>query len=197
MAAVIREKTDPATAVGRRVHALREARGLSLRDLSKRSGVSAPMLSQVERGETSPTIAVAHRIAAGLELPLSTLLRLDERQHVALVRKADRRTVRRDGHVVQELTRQLPGERASVTVHMLKQGSRTGGLRDLPVHAPGSRETVIAQTGRVALMIDGERHVLAEGDAVTFDADLPHHFENPTRRAVTFLAVVTAGLRTT
>lgn len=197
MASLTRERTEPSNAVGRRVHALREARGLSLRDLAARSAVSAPMLSQVERGETSPTIAVAQRIAAGLDLPLSTLLRLDERQQVALVRKADRRTVRRDGHVVQELTRQLPGERASVTLHTLKPAGRTGGAHDRPVHAPGSRETVIAQTGRITLMIDGEQQVLAEGDAVTFDADLPHHFENHTRRAATFLAVVTSGLRAT
>ena len=54
--------------VGPRVRALREAMGLSLRDLAERSGVSAPMLSQVERGETSPTLAVAAKIAAGLEL---------------------------------------------------------------------------------------------------------------------------------
>ena len=197
MASLTRERTEPSNSVGRRVHALREARGLSLRDLAARSAVSAPMLSQVERGETSPTIAVAQRIAAGLDLPLSTLLRLDERQQVALVRKADRRTVRRDGHVVQELTRQLPGERASVTLHTLKPAGRTGEAHDRPVHAPGSRETVIAQTGRITLMIDGEQQVLAEGDAVTFDADLPHHFENHTRRAATFLAVVTSGLRAT
>src|SRR3954467_12436276 len=67
-----------APAVGVRIKALREAMGLSLRDLAERSGVSAPMLSQVERGETSPTLAVAARVAAGLELTLSQLLRLDE-----------------------------------------------------------------------------------------------------------------------
>ncbi|MGA9315814.1 MAG: helix-turn-helix transcriptional regulator, partial [Solirubrobacteraceae bacterium] len=54
--------------IGARVRALREASSLSLRDLAERSGVSAPMLSQVERGETSPTLTVAVRIAAGLEL---------------------------------------------------------------------------------------------------------------------------------
>src|SRR4051794_24003554 len=74
----------PAPAIGDRVHALREAMGLSLRDLGERSGVSAPMLSQVERGETSPTLAVAAKIAAGLELTLSQLLRLDEGEHVAV-----------------------------------------------------------------------------------------------------------------
>ena len=69
------ETDSTASAVGPRVRALREAMGLSLRDLAERSGVSAPMLSQVERGETSPTLAVAAKIAAGLELTLSQLLR--------------------------------------------------------------------------------------------------------------------------
>ena len=61
--------------IGSRVRALREGMGLSLRDLAERSGVSAQMLSQVERGETSPTLAVASRIASGLELTLSQPLR--------------------------------------------------------------------------------------------------------------------------
>jgi len=190
-------KRDSNGRVGRRVHALREARGLSLRDLSERSGVSAPMLSQVERGETSPTIAVAQKIASGLALPLSTLLRLDEGRHVVLVCKADRRSVRRDGHRVDELTVPLPGERASVTLHTLKPGGRTGAGNDRPLHAPGSRETVYAQQGRLVLVIDDERFMLSDGDTVTFDADLPHYFENPGRTETRFLAVVTAGLRTT
>src|ERR1700744_4895083 len=84
---------DPAiAAVGPRVKALREAMDLSLRDLAERSGVSAPMLSQVERGETSPTLQVAARIANGLELRLSQLLRLDEDGAVTIVRQAERRT---------------------------------------------------------------------------------------------------------
>src|SRR5438094_10632549 len=77
--------------IGPRVHALREAMGLSLRDLGERTGVSAPMLSQVERGETSPTLAVAQRIASGLELSLSQLLRLDESEGVTVVRCDERR----------------------------------------------------------------------------------------------------------
>ena len=73
-------------AFGSRIRRLREAMDLSLRDLAERSGVSAPMLSQVERGETSPTLAVAERIAGGLELSLSQLLRLDETDGVSVVR---------------------------------------------------------------------------------------------------------------
>src|ERR1051325_1573133 len=78
-------------AIGGRIRALREAMGLSLRDLAERCGVSAPMLSQVGRGETSPTLQIATRIAAGLDLRLSQLLRLDEDGAVTIVRAAERR----------------------------------------------------------------------------------------------------------
>jgi transcriptional regulator with XRE-family HTH domain len=182
---------------GRRVRALRDARGLSLRELAAAAGVSVPMLSQVERGESSPTLAVAAKIAAGLGLSLSQLLRLDERGHVAVVRRGRRHTVRRNGHRFEELTPPLPGERAAVSVHVLRPGARTGGAADPPVHAPGSRETAVVQSGTLALVLDGERHELREGDSVTFDADLPHYFENSGRAEATFLAVVTAGLRHT
>src|ERR1700750_1660788 len=77
--------------IGPRVRALREAMDLSLRDLAERSGVSAPTLRQAERGETSPTLQIASRIAAGLELRLSQLLRLDESGTVTIVRGHERR----------------------------------------------------------------------------------------------------------
>lgn len=182
-------------AVGPRVKALREGMDLSLRDLSARSGVSAPMLSQVERGETSPTLAVAARIAAGLELTLSQLLRLDEAAHVLVVRRGEGRATKRGGHQTQELTPPLPGQRADITLHTLEPGASTGGPEDPPLHEAGSRETAIVLGGELALYVEGERHVLRRGDSVTFDADLPHHVENDSAAATTFIAVIAAGLR--
>src|SRR5512147_2343967 len=128
--------------IGPRVRALREAMDLSLRDLAERSGVSAPMLSQVERGETSPTLAVASRIAAGLELRLSQLLRLDEEGIVSVVRAADRRRggSAESGHAFEILTPPLPGQRAELSRHVLAAGAVTGGEGDPPMHEPGSRE---------------------------------------------------------
>ncbi len=187
---------DPVT-VGARVKALREASELSLRDLSERSGVSAPMLSQVERGETSPTLTIAARIAAGLELRLSQLLRLDEGGAVTVVHADQRRRGgnRRRGHGFEVLTSAQPGQRAELSRHTLAPGGATGAADDPPMHEPGSRETALVERGSVALVCDGQRHVLHEGDCVTFDADLPHHFENPTDAEAAFLAVVSAGLR--
>jgi len=182
-------------AVGPRVRALREAMGLSLRDLAERSGVSAPMLSQVEREETSPTLAIAGKIAGGLELTLSQLLRLDEGEHVVVSRVGARRRRRRDGHDVEELTPPLPGQRADVSVHTLAAGAGTGGRADPPMHEPGSRETAVVLEGGLVLFVEGTRHELGEGDSVTFDADLPHHFENDGDEPTRFLAVIAAGLR--
>ena len=199
MANVTEEKTPNGTlaggAVGARVKSLREAMDLSLRDLADRSGVSAPMLSQVERGDTSPTLAVAQKIASGLDLTLSQLLRLDESGHVVVVKRGDRRTRRKRGHAVAELTPPLPGQRADVSEHTLAPGTATGAADDPPMHEPGSRETTVVLEGAVELFIDGQRHELAEGDSVTFDADLPHHFENNSEAEARLIAVVAAGLR--
>jgi XRE family transcriptional regulator, regulator of sulfur utilization len=183
--------------IGARVKALREASGFSLRELAARTGVSAPMLSQVERGETSPTLTVAARIAAGLELRLSQLLRLDEDGAVTVVRASGRRTGgnRRRGHRIEVLTAPVPGQRAELSRHTLAPAGVTGAADDPPMHEPGSRETALVERGSVVLVCDGQRHELGEGDCVTFDADLPHHFENPTDGEAAFIAVVSAGLR--
>jgi transcriptional regulator with XRE-family HTH domain len=187
---------DPAiSAVGPRVKALREAMDLSLRDLAERSGVSAPMLSQVERGETSPTLQVAAKIASGLELRLSQLLRLDEEGTVSIVRAGEGRRGGAGGHTYVVLTPPLPGLRSEVTRHTLQSGGTTGGPGDPPRHEPGARETATVETGELTLHIDGAEHRLAAGDTVTFDADLPHHFANHTKEEAVLLAIVSAGLR--
>jgi uncharacterized cupin superfamily protein len=63
------------------------------------------------------------------------------------------------------------------------------------MHEAGSRETAAVLAGRLNLVCDGVAHALGEGDAVTFDADLPHHFENPGRKEAQFMSVIAAGLR--
>ncbi len=189
--------TDPAdsAAVGQRIRALREGMGLSLRELALRCGVGAATLSQVERGESSPTLAVAARIAEGLELSLSQLLRLDETRHVVVVRRGAGRRSARGGHEIEELTPPLPGQRCDVSIHRLEPGTATGGASDPPIHEPGSRETVVVLEGEVELVVDGDTHLLATGDSATFDADLPHHLRNSAAERARLLAVIAAGLR--
>ena len=176
----------PDAALGARVKALREASGLSLRDLAVRSGVSAPMLSQVERGETSPTLTVAARIAAGLELRLSQLLRLDEGGAVTVVRAG-----------AAPARRQRPARaplRGADRRHARASAPSSRGTRSRPAARP-ARPTTRRCTSPAAARprssrrapscssATASRYELGAGDCVTFDADLPHHFENPHERA--------------
>jgi mannose-6-phosphate isomerase-like protein (cupin superfamily) len=63
------------------------------------------------------------------------------------------------------------------------------------MHEPGSRETAVVVDGPLRFVCGGRGHELAGGDSVTFDADLPHHFENPGSADASFYAIVAAGLR--
>jgi transcriptional regulator with XRE-family HTH domain len=189
------DEFEKAIHIGPRVRALRDAMDLSLRDLAERSGVSAPMLSQVERGETSPTLAVASRIAAGLELRLSQLLRLDEQGSVSVVRAAERRSGGGKGHRFEVLTPPLPGLRSELSRHVLAPGAATGGPGDPPMHEPGSREVATVESGSATLHVDDKTFQLQAGDTITFDSDLSHHFENPGKEEAVLLVVVSAGLR--
>ena len=141
-----------------RVRALREAMGLSLRELALRCGVSAPMLSQVERGETSPTLQVAARIAAGLDLRLSQLLRLDEDGSVTIVR-AGRAPARRQRAARAPLRgadrRRSPGSGSSSPSTRWRRAPSPAAPDDPPMHEPGSREIALVEAGAVTLHCDG------------------------------------------
>jgi mannose-6-phosphate isomerase-like protein (cupin superfamily) len=140
---------------------------------------------------------VAARIASGLGLRLSQFLRLDESGSVTITSRAQRRVggSARRGHRFEVLTSSQPGQRAELSRHTLAAGAATGAADDPPMHEPGSRESALVEAGSLVLVCDGLQHELTEGDCVTFDADLPHHFENPSDGEAVFLAVVSAGLR--
>ena len=64
------------------------------------------------------------------------------------------------------------------------------------MHEPGSRETALVESGAVVPRVRRRSATSSQpGDCVTFDADLPHHFENPGPEEAVLLAVVSAGLR--
>jgi mannose-6-phosphate isomerase-like protein (cupin superfamily) len=114
---------------------------------------------------------------------------------VSVVRAGARRGGGARGHSYEVVTPGHPGQRAEVALHVLEPGAATGGPDDPPMHEPGARETTVVTAGRLRLVCDGINYDLEEGDSVTFDADLPHHFENPDGSEARFFAVVAAGLR--
>ena len=179
---------------GDRVRAMRELAGLTLEQFSMLSGVSRAMLSKVERGEKSPTIGVAKRIAHGLDTSLSALMgdAGTPRRAFALVRK-DQRQVFRDAKTGFErylLSPIMAGMAVEVVLHHLPPRASTGKL---PPYPAGTGKHVLAARGQVTIGIGDMETILEEGDSLYFEADIEHWFENRSGRPCDYYLVISAA----
>lgn len=163
--------------LGARMKDLRRERGLTLEELAEHSGVSRAMISKVERGEKNPTLVVAAKVAEGLGVTLSELLGVEERREVVVV-PCERRMVMRDpetGFERQLLSPTFGGRGIEFVRNVVPEGSTSG---EFPPHRRGVEEYVVVEKGRLRAVIGGEKYLLEEGDALYFEADTAHRFDN-------------------
>ncbi len=163
--------------LGARVRKLRRERALTLEALAERSGVSRAMISKLERGEKNPTLVVAAKVAEGLGVTLSQLVGVEERREVVVVRR-DRRMVMRDpgtNFERQLLSPSFGGRGVEFIRNVVPEGSTSG---EFPPHRREVEEYVALEKGRLRAVIGGEEYLLEEGDAMYFEADVSHRFDN-------------------
>jgi transcriptional regulator with XRE-family HTH domain len=161
--------------LGARVRDLRRERGWTLEHLAERSGVSRAMISKLERGEKNPTLVVAAKVAEGLGVSLSRLVGIEERRRVVVVPREGRMVMRDPdtGFERQLLSPSFGG--LEFIRNVVPEGSTSG---EFPPHRRGVEEYVVVEKGRLRVVLDGEEHVLEEGDAAYFEADVEHRFDN-------------------
>ena len=157
--------------LGPRIRSLRQARRLTLREVSQRAGVTESFLSQVERDVTSPSIATVQRIARALDLSIAQLF-AEEPETGRVVRREARRRVNYPGlkAVDEFLTSNMAG-RLQVIMSTIEPGGGTGAE---PYTHESDEEVVVVMAGVLDLWVGDERYVLREGDAITFPSRLPH-----------------------
>jgi transcriptional regulator with XRE-family HTH domain len=163
--------------LGERVRILRRERGLTLKLLAERSGVSRAMISKLERGEKNPTLVVAAKVAEGLGVSLSQLVGVEERGEVVVV-PLERRMIMRDpgtGFERQLLSPSFGGRGIEFIWSVVPEGSSSG---EFPPHRRGVEEYVVVEKGRLRAVLGGEDYLLEEGDALYFEADISHRFDN-------------------
>jgi transcriptional regulator with XRE-family HTH domain len=169
--------------VGARIKSVRREKGLTLKAVESLSGVSATHLSEIERGETSPTLGSLARIARALSKPAAFFLEdneLGEVSHVGAkdrVREAVKGAARRGGASIERLTAGIPGGRLQVRRVELPPGSEYRAER----HAHAGFEALVVIGGRVRVQAGEQSFELAQGDAIHFDASLPHGYANASR----------------
>ncbi len=162
---------------GARIKELRRRRGLTLEDLAERAGVSRAMISKVERGEKNPTLVVTAKVAEGLGVTISELLRVEERREIVVIPRERRMTVRdpETGFERQLLSPTFGGRGVEFVRNVVPRGSTSGKF---PPHRRGVEEHVVVEKGRLRAVVGGEEHLLEAGDALYFEADVSHHFDN-------------------
>ncbi len=158
-----------------RLKQTRKAKGLSLDALAKLSGVSRSMLSQIERGESSPTVATLWNLSRALQVDLSGLLEGEAAEHSAIeeVLRADRTPAidsKREGWQIRILS--PPEEAGKHEIYDLSLDKK-GALVSEP-HRQGCREHLTVLEGRLTVTSDGNTVQLGEGDTARYAADCAH-----------------------
>ncbi|MGA9190343.1 MAG: XRE family transcriptional regulator [Anaerolineales bacterium] len=160
--------------VGRRIRSLRQRRGLSLRVLAERSGLSRNAISLIERGENSPTVSSLHLLSTALHVPITTFFE-DERQQVTVIVRRDHRLrTEGDGYQMESLGIGLRDQRLAPFLVTVQPGA---GNAATPVKHSGE-EFVYCLEGEVDYQVGSESHRLTPGDSLLFEASQPHGVAN-------------------
>ncbi|NUR24451.1 MAG: helix-turn-helix transcriptional regulator [Catenulispora sp.] len=184
---------DLAGAFGANVRRRREQAGLTLERLSTQSSVSRAMLSKVERGEKSPTIGVASKIAHALDTSLSDLMGAPSAAGpgAAIVMRRNERPVFRDPETGFErhIVSPAPGAGAAEMIaHHLPAHVSTGLL---PAYPPGTEKQLVVIAGTLTVLIAGLSETLDPGDSLFLRADTDHGFANQTDAPCEYIMFIT------
>ena len=165
--------------IGRRVLELRHAHGYSLRDLARRSELSASFLSQVERGRGEPSISALKRIASALEVELLYFFGSDTGSHSKMVTRAGtgQRLPAMKGVEFRLLTNG-PDNRLEPIYGRYEPSGETGDEPMVHNTAPGAVEWGMILSGRFKVWVGGDVFILNPGDAIFFESSIPHRIQN-------------------
>lgn len=196
--------------LGERLRQIRTARGISVRELARRAGCSASLVSQVERGVTTPSAGVVYSLANELGISLDFLFGTDDVEPATASPSAEvsgwgRATGPGGVGIVQRA-----GERSRIELSTGVRWERLTPTHDNRVdfieivYEPGGqssedgrairhdgREYLYVLAGELEVVVGFEKLLLAQGDSLAFDpATTPHHYRNPTNGTVRVLSVV-------
>ncbi|GAA4478116.1 cupin domain-containing protein [Microbacterium panaciterrae] len=170
---------------------LREQRSgrFTVEELAERAGVSAGLISQIERGIGNPSFATLLRLANSLGLPLASMFAdPDPDGGQMLVHRADRRRIEIPSQgIIMELI--VPdADRKLGVVNMTIPAHFDGATAP---HSHEGEEVVLISAGRLVATVAGKEFELEAGDSLTYDASLPHWWSNRTGSAAVMLAIST------
>jgi transcriptional regulator with XRE-family HTH domain len=185
------ERSGP-PAVGERLHTLRKARKLSLDELSKAAGVSKSMLSQIERNEANPTVAVLWRLTNALSVALAEFLTVESPETASplvwvvpshstpVIKSPDGKCVLRILGPVEMVGR----------IEWYELRMEPGGVLASEPHQSNTKEHLSVFNGQVTLDVAGTRKEVRPGETARYPADVRHAIINDRAEPAMALLVV-------
>jgi transcriptional regulator with XRE-family HTH domain len=181
---------DKVPRVGATIRSLRQEKGMTLHALAAASGVSAGMLSQIERDLANPSLRVLSQVRNALGAPISALFQETPQavRDAPFVRRADKRPWLELGYISKELL--SPGGPQNLQFMILHIPPRgTSGAE--PLSYPAEKGGMVLE-GQLVLSVNGQEALLQEGDSFLFDSLHPHSFVNPLDRGARVLWIMGA-----
>jgi transcriptional regulator with XRE-family HTH domain len=175
--------------LGNKLHAAREERGLSQRELAHLAGLSTNAISLIERDENSPSVSTLQSLATALNIKMSYFFDDHEPTTVLHVKAYQRPAIISKGIRIEGLGGKLIRQEMDPFLVTLEPHSESG-LRQV-VHT--GHELVYCLSGNVEYFIDGTVHHLETGDILLFEAHLPHLWRNTTEDQAVILLVLQAS----
>ncbi|MEH6583121.1 MAG: XRE family transcriptional regulator [Halioglobus sp.] len=173
-----------------RVTQLRQEKGFTLEQLAAASGVSRSMLSQIERGQANPTLAVTFRIGQAFGLSIGELV--DDprsRNTIEVIHGSDPNNLFRDDPECQ--IRTLSPLRMEKNIEFYELHLQAGAKLDSASHFEGTKELLTVVQGQVSVEAGETQCELAQGDSAHYPADVEHKISNTGKTAFVGYLVVT------
>ncbi len=161
--------------LARNLKIIREREKLSLDKLAQLSGVSKTMISQIERGDSSPTITTIWKIANGLKISFTELVKFTE-PDTKVISKSEIQVFREDSGSYRVFPYFPFNENRNFEIYSV-EADPDGELVSDP-HKEGTEEFITVFEGELTISFAGQQYVLQEGDSMRFIADIPHSYKN-------------------
>lgn len=173
--------------VATRLRELREARGISMRTLATRSGLSANALSMIERGKTSPSVSTLYKLADALGVSITAFFGVEtEKKQIVFIKHDERTRMSFTRGVFEALGGEQFTGRVEPFMLTLESGAASGP-HDI-VHT--GHEFVFCLRGQLEYHVQKEVFRLDPGDSLLFASRLRHRWKNPSRHVTNALIII-------
>lgn len=167
------------TALGTRIKGLRAERELQQRQLAEKAELTPSMVSQIESGRLTPSLNTLGRIAAALGVPIASLFDGQPAGSIVVSRKKDYPVVSFDGSSERWAVLGAGLFQGKIRAVVSTLGAKERGVTtEKVIIKPGQMKLFYVLAGKVALLYNGDRHVLEAGDSALLDGGTPHGWEN-------------------